>query len=256
MIEQFYISQGSSPYSAKAQAVINRMSGLTTSQKDAIAAFVDNLDATGDYDYIKDFWMFKGLGSEANSLKGWKGSLGSTDGSPTWNNSIGFSFDTTNYVDTGYNPDTHGDTVTSQLISLGVGDNRITSGSSPYLFGSTGGASEFTGLIDESAGSIKLNWGGDSLTVAATNTASNKRYTGKGTASDLEILDGTISLGTKGSAPTGGNGFANVNYSIAYASSIVSKADIDAEMFLVANPAISLSNFLTELDTLETSLGV
>jgi hypothetical protein len=58
-------------YSAEAQAVIDRMSGLTVGEMNAINAYVNAEIAAGNWDLYDEFYCFK-LITEANALKGWK----------------------------------------------------------------------------------------------------------------------------------------------------------------------------------------
>jgi hypothetical protein len=57
-------------YSPEVQAVLDRMSGLSQKEIDAIEVLVDGLVATGDWDNVFDLWAFALNG--ADFLTGWK----------------------------------------------------------------------------------------------------------------------------------------------------------------------------------------
>ncbi len=93
-------------FSPEAQAVIDRMTGLTAGEKNAIAVFVDAEVINGNWALIDEFWCF-GLTTEANALKGWFAKTATNNGATKV--STGFSFNgTTDYVDSNFNLNTDG----------------------------------------------------------------------------------------------------------------------------------------------------
>ena len=89
-------------FSPEAQAVINRMTGLTNDEKNAIATFVDAEVLNGNYALYDEFWCY-GLTTAANALTGWLTKTATNNGATKTVN--GFSFDgITDYVDTNFTP--------------------------------------------------------------------------------------------------------------------------------------------------------
>lgn len=94
-----------SAFSPEAQAVIDRMTGLTGNEQNAIATFVDAEVLNGNWDLIDDYFCFA-LTSEANSLTGFKLKTASKVGTVT-HSSKGFETgDGTidSYIESNYNP--------------------------------------------------------------------------------------------------------------------------------------------------------
>lgn len=89
-------------FSPEAQAVINRMTGLTDNEKTYISTFVDAEVANGNWTLIDEFWCF-GLVTAANALVGWISKTATNNGATKTAN--GFSFNgTSDYIDSNYNP--------------------------------------------------------------------------------------------------------------------------------------------------------
>ena len=88
-------------FSPEAQAVIDRMTGLTNDEKNAIATFVDAEVLNGNWALIDEFWCFK-LITEANSLISWKTKIATNNGAV--HGGSGFTFNGTNqYINSNYN---------------------------------------------------------------------------------------------------------------------------------------------------------
>ena len=93
-------------FSPTSQAVLDRLSGLTTPQQTAIAAFVDSQASaeggSGNWELIKEMFFFGALGA-ANAPIGWKAITGTNNGATY--TADGYSFNgTSDYFDTLYNP--------------------------------------------------------------------------------------------------------------------------------------------------------
>lgn len=108
-------SNGSQPisYSNEAQAVFDNIEtgsseSLTLAEKTAIARFVDEEVALGNWSEIYSFIINSGLSTSAKARVDWKtGVLASTTGSPTYSPTTGFTTNgSSSYINTQVNPST------------------------------------------------------------------------------------------------------------------------------------------------------
>lgn len=100
--------------SAKAQAVIDRMTGLTPAEENIITTLVDSQDTAGNYDLWKEFFAFSLSGN--NSLIGFVSKTATAVNSPAQGIN-GYSFTGTESIDSNWNPTTDG----ASLNNMGVG---------------------------------------------------------------------------------------------------------------------------------------
>jgi hypothetical protein len=124
-------------YSAEAQAVIDRYTGLNTTQQDALATFVDGMVSAGKWRTKQDFLLMAGLGSQANGLISMKGIAGNASllggATPcTWSNTNGFTT-TVNDCIVWDSPSNISD---QQNIEIGVRTKAHTATNNKCLFGS------------------------------------------------------------------------------------------------------------------------
>ena len=116
-------------YSADAQSVFNKMTGLTTDEKDIMAAFVDSQVTSGNL-ALMDFFESHRLQLEANALISWVGAFSSTAvNAPTYTAGAGFAYNgTTQYLQSGFNCNTDGVNFTTGDAAFIAGLETFTSG--------------------------------------------------------------------------------------------------------------------------------
>ena len=156
---------------SEAQAVINRMSGLTALEESSIRDFVNAEVASGNYALYDEFYCF-GLGG-TNALTGFKSKTATAVNAPTFDVN-GATFDgATNYIDSNFNPST--DAVNYSL------DNALA-GAFVKEAAPDGGFNSLIGIS-----------GVDTFLITDTNTNAINLY--PNAASPIVVLSETIQAG-------------------------------------------------------------
>lgn len=243
-------------YSAAAQAVIDRMSGLAAGEADAIAVFVDAEVANGNWALIDEFFCF-GLTSEANALTGWISKTATNNGATKVSTGFSFVSASSQYIDSNFNPSTDGNnyTLNDALIGSYIYEDNVTGNiASAISF-----AAPFSSIrLNSSAKVIRINDNvnlsfADNINKAllvASRTASNARHVyvnGVNSNSDAQVsaspvCDQVIPIGANQPAAGGGKNF--------FFEGILSSFIIGAAI------GFNHSAHNTNLTTLLTSLGV
>ena len=138
-------------FSSEAQAVIDRMTGLTGSEESAISSFVDSLVSNGNWALIDEFFCF-GLDTSANALTGWVAKTATNNGATKTAN--GFVFDGTGYIDSNWNPSDDGVNYSLNSAQMSTYLHSHTSGTGIVGLRTNGGhrLEQFTSVISVNSG--------------------------------------------------------------------------------------------------------
>lgn len=202
-----YTGMGSgAQYSSSAQAVFAQMPDAMPAQlKNAIATFVDDQVAAGNWSKIIDFGYF-GMNTEANSFKSFKGIATPVNHGTQWNIYSSITTDgASSYVDLGFIPN---NVSSFALNDCGIGTyvqvNQSQGATSNALFGCIETASNTRQLLILQSGSSgstitgRVNVGNTNITYSSDNIFDNySLYAVERTASNSSaIYKNSTSLAT------------------------------------------------------------
>lgn len=247
-------------FSAEAQAVIDLMTGLTGTEKNAIATFVDAEVLNGNWNSNYDEFYCFGLVTEANALVGWKGIKTATNNGAT-KTANGFVFDgTSDWINSNWAPSVDGVKFTLDDALSGVflydGASLATN---DLLFGTNDTVKGARVRINHSSAN-QLKWAVNNNTVVGNKTFkdSNISYmVARLATNSARLYENAIIIET-----TAGISTALADFSIAIAARnqddvIGNFALCTLSSFIVGSQiGFDHSGFNTNLNTLLTDLGV
>ncbi len=238
------ISGGVSP---EAQAVLDRMTGLSQTEIDAIIVFVNAEVVNGNWALIDEFWCF-GLTSEANALTGFFSITAINNGATK--TSKGFDFVNGDYVDTNFN-------LSSASVNYELDDALIEI----YLYERTAGSTFFGAQETPELCQLPRN-GGTAMNTEnqfsiSPTPSDNKTLLAAGrlnSAFGIVYFDGSISQ-TVASVSTG---IPDINLWIAKRSPAggTDLTGVISTALIGANIGFNHTSHTTNINTLLTSLGV
>ena len=244
-------------YSNEAQAVIDRMTGLTVPQSDAIAAFVDAEVANGNWALTDEMYCFA-LGA-TNGVRGWKAINGSLTGGTFTANGLSFGAGEAAYFDTGVDAaaaTNYGDT--NGTISEHIQEYTYTGSSTSRLMGVDDGTD--IRLQVPGSGSpdltFRVNSKGDAIAVVSQAQIAPSLHTLQLVGGTLtyylnDVADATTSTGS--SAPSGQTIYLGIANN-AGAPFSTCRAHVVTSWHI--GGVIDITAFKANLDTLHTALGV
>jgi len=150
-------------YSTVAQAAIDKYTGLSVTEKDAISVLVDAIDGRGDWVKI-NYFLLMNLGTQANSLIDSKGGLTAalieTGGKPvTWTQFVGFKGDADNSgIDTLFDSSSGGMLLDDAGYGVYVVTANTSAGDGNYLIHST------DNFINDRETAANVQWRNHSVT--------------------------------------------------------------------------------------------
>lgn len=245
-------------FSPEAQAVINRMTGLTTDEENAIAAFVDAEVLNTNWALIDEFWCF-GLVTEANALTGWLNKTATNNGATKV--STGFSLDgSTDWINTNFTPSIDGINyiLNDALFGAYVKTDNNPGGSSRTLMGYAGDLSARS-LMNRGAGAnlsfeVNRNPAGGNTSIA--NYGNENLYLAVREASNSSklYLNGSLDSSDSSSSINLTNGDFEIGSLIG--GTFGNFQGIISSSLIGAGIGFDHSGHNTNLNTLLTSLGV
>lgn len=173
-----------------AEVIANMNTAPPTAYQDAMEDFYDGLVADGIWDDILEI-QCRGLDTEANSLRGWKGFYNGTNNGATHIAKSGFDYDgSADFVNTGFIASTAPRGLFGKLdagIAVFCKDNQTATGIRT-LVGNQDATPDRISLFQNSNITYRLNCSGSTSSVAETSFADNSFYSTFRTASNSQQL--------------------------------------------------------------------